>query len=123
MKIKLIKSRNLVRNRLPIIIMRTFIFLLCTTVFSFNTEISFSQEQVNIEVNKKVTVDEVFNIIQDQTKYRFMYPQDLFVDAPKVRLRGSWAPRECKIASKMGQVGLNHTRAVRKFEEVDARAT
>ncbi|WP_178989554.1 SusC/RagA family TonB-linked outer membrane protein [Winogradskyella schleiferi] len=48
---------------------------------------SFSQEIVTINVDKVVTVDEVFKIIQKQTKYRFLYPQDLFKDAPTVSLK------------------------------------
>lgn len=87
MKIKLITARSLVRKRLLFIIMRTLIFLLCTTVFSFTTENSFSQEKVKIDADKVVTVDEVFNIIQNQTELRFLYPDNLFANAPKVHLK------------------------------------
>ncbi|MCM4164576.1 SusC/RagA family TonB-linked outer membrane protein [Arenibacter sp. A80] len=67
--------------------MKAFVFLLCTTVFGFNPGKSFSQEKISIEVDKVVSVDEVFDIIQDQTKYRFLYPADLFVNAPRVQLK------------------------------------
>ncbi|GAA3638830.1 SusC/RagA family TonB-linked outer membrane protein [Flavivirga jejuensis] len=67
--------------------MRIFIFLLCTTVFSFTSVNSFSQENVSIDKDKKVSVYEVFNIIKKQTKYRFLYPESLFVNAPKVALK------------------------------------
>jgi TonB-linked SusC/RagA family outer membrane protein len=67
-------------------IMRTFIFLLCTTVFSLNTTNSFAQEKVTIDVDKVVSIDEVFDIIQEQTKYRFIYPQDLFLNSPEITL-------------------------------------
>jgi len=87
MKIKLIKRRSLFKKRLLFLCMRTFIFLLCTSVFSFNTITSFAQVKVTISTDKIASVDEVFNIIQKQTKYRFLYPQDLFVDAPKVHLK------------------------------------
>ncbi|MDO5972356.1 TonB-dependent receptor [Flavivirga aquimarina] len=87
MKTKLIIARSLIRKRLLLTIMKTFILLLCTTVFSFNVENSFSQEQITIDTDKLVSVDEVFYIIQDQTKYRFLYPQDLFANAPKVQLK------------------------------------
>ena len=87
MKIKLIKRRSLFQKRLLFLCMRTFIFFLCTSVFSFNTMTSFAQVKVTISTDKIVSVDEVFNIIQKQTKYRFLYPQDLFVDAPKVHLK------------------------------------
>ncbi len=87
MKINLIKVRSLARKRTLFAIMRTFIFLLCTTVFSFSAEKSFSQEQVTIDVDKVVSIDEVFTIIQNQTKYSFLYPQDLFENAPKIKLK------------------------------------
>lgn len=67
--------------------MRTFIFLMCTTVFSFSAEKSFAQEIITIDLDKRVSVDQVFDIIQSQTKYRFLYPDDLFVNAPKVQLK------------------------------------
>lgn len=87
MKIKLIKSQSFVRMRVLILIMKAFVFLLCTAVFGITTGKSFSQEKISIEVDKVVSVDEVFDIIQDQTKYRFLYPADLFTNAPKVQLK------------------------------------
>lgn len=66
--------------------MRTFIFLLCTTVFGFSVETTFSQDKVTVNADKVLTVDEVFDLIKTQTKYRFIYPQDLFENAPKVSL-------------------------------------
>jgi len=61
--------------------------MLCTTIFGFSSENSFSQEEVTIDVDKIVSVDEVFVIIQQQTEYRFLYPQDLFLNKPKVKLK------------------------------------
>lgn len=87
MKIKSTRLRFHMPKRLLNLIMRTFIFLFCTTVFSFSTTNSFSQDQVTIYMDQDVSVDEVFNIIQNQTKYRFLYPQDLFKNAPKVHLK------------------------------------
>src|SRR6478609_7727024 len=87
MKFKLTKAHSLFRKRILFTIMKTFLFLLSITLFSFTTESSFSQEKVKIDVDKTVPVDEVFNIIQKQTKYRFIYPQDLFVNMPKVKLK------------------------------------
>ncbi|MDO5987528.1 SusC/RagA family TonB-linked outer membrane protein [Flavivirga amylovorans] len=67
--------------------MRTFIFLFCTTVFSLNTDITNAQEKIKIDQDKVMTVDEVFDMIIDQTKYRFMYPEDLFKGIPNVQLK------------------------------------
>lgn len=87
MKFKLTLAGFLYRKRLLQIIMRTFIFLLCTTVFGFTSESTFSQEKIIIDADKKVSIDEVFKIIKDQTKYRFFYPEDMFSEAPKVQLK------------------------------------
>lgn len=69
-------------------IMRTFIFLFCTTVFSFSTGNIFSQNaKIVIQTDKIVTVDEVFDIIIKQTNYNFIYQEDLFKNTPKVSLK------------------------------------
>ncbi|QVY65002.1 carboxypeptidase-like regulatory domain-containing protein [Polaribacter sp. Q13] len=67
--------------------MRTFIFLLCTTVFSFNTEISLAQKKVTIEADKEATIDQMFELIMNQTEYSFLYPEKLFNNLPKVHLK------------------------------------
>ena len=87
MKIKLIIVYSLIKKRLLFAIMKTFILLLCTTVFSFNVENSFSQEKVMIDQDQLVTVDQVFKIIKQQTDYRFIYPKKLFKDIPRVQLK------------------------------------
>lgn len=79
-------------KRMLIMIMKTFIFLLCTTVFGLSPKATFSQEQVVIDTDKEVSVDEVFYIIQNQTKYRFLYPEDLFNQTPKVALKKGTIP-------------------------------
>ena len=87
MEIKSIKIHAYFGKRMLLMIMRTFIFLLCTTVFSLNTGISNAQEKVKIDQDRVMSVDEVFKIIKTQTKYSFIYPQEIFKDAPKVRLK------------------------------------
>ena len=68
--------------------MRTFIFLLCTAVFSFTPENVLSQtSKINISEDKTITVDEVFDIIKEQTNYRFIYKSDMFKDFPKVSVK------------------------------------
>ena len=109
MKIKSTNVRCLFLKRQLFKIMKTFIFLFCTTVFSFNVENSFSQEQVTIDVDKEVSIDEVFNIIENQTRYRFLYPQDLFVNAPKVQLKKG-AIRISKLLKKsFSEVNISFT--------------
>ncbi|TGV02161.1 SusC/RagA family TonB-linked outer membrane protein [Flavivirga rizhaonensis] len=87
MEIKLTKSRF--KKRFLIIVMKTFIFLLCTTVFSLSPKHVLSQNsKIVIEEDITVTVDEVFKIIKAQTSdYMFIYPEDLFRDFPKIQLK------------------------------------
>lgn len=87
MKIKSIKVSFCNRNWLLQTIMRTVLFLLCTTVFGFAPKHSFSQNKVTIDRDRLVSIDEVFEIISQQTDYTFMYPKKMFQDAPKVQLK------------------------------------
>ncbi len=87
MKIKPTICRSLIRKRLLLKIMKMFILLLCTTVFSLNGEKSFSQEKVMIDQDQMTTVNQVFKIIKKQTNYRFIYPKQLFKDAKRVQLK------------------------------------
>ena len=87
MKIKLTICRFGDRKRLLLMIMRTFIFLLCTTVFSFNVENSMAQQRVTIDADKSVTIDEMFELIIDQTEFRFLYSEGLFKNMSKVQLK------------------------------------
>ncbi|TRZ42241.1 SusC/RagA family TonB-linked outer membrane protein [Robertkochia solimangrovi] len=87
MEIKFTYVRSLHRKRILMMIMRTFIFLFCTTVFGLTSGKTFSQTKVTIDHDEMVTVDEVFEIIREQTDYKFMYPKDLFKDLPKVQLK------------------------------------
>lgn len=76
------------RKEFLLIIMKSFIFLLCTTVFGLSTDNVLSQSsKITIDENKIVTVDEVFKIISAQTDYRFIYQSDMFNEYPKVALK------------------------------------
>lgn len=88
MKFKLTGVFFSFRKRLIINIMRTFIFLFCTAIFGFAPGNMFSQNlKVVIPADKTVTVDEVFDIIKQQTNYTFIYQEDLFKKLPKVHLK------------------------------------
>jgi TonB-linked SusC/RagA family outer membrane protein len=69
-------------------IMRTFIFLFCTTLFSLTPKHVLSQNtRIVIDKDKVVTVDEVFDIIDAQTDYVFIYKEGVFKNFPKVTLK------------------------------------
>lgn len=88
MKFKLTSACFNFRDRLIINIMRTFVFLFCTTIFGFSPINLFSQNtKVFIVADKTVSVDEVFEIIKQQTDYTFIYQEDSFKKLPKVHLK------------------------------------
>ncbi|WP_191963471.1 SusC/RagA family TonB-linked outer membrane protein [Pseudotamlana haliotis] len=69
--------------------MKSFIFLFCSMVFSLTpTSEVFSQNtKIKIDADKVLTVDQVFDLIMDQTQYTFIYQVDMFKDLPKVNLK------------------------------------
>jgi TonB-linked SusC/RagA family outer membrane protein len=88
MKFKLTSVFFYFRKGLIINIMRTFLFLFCTTIFGFSPVKLFSQNaKIVITADKTVSVDEVFDIIKQQTNYTFIYQEDLFKKIPKVHLK------------------------------------
>lgn len=87
MKIKLNKIFFSNRKKLLVNIMRTFIFLFCSTIFAFTPNNILSQNaKIVIEKDKTLTIDEVFDLIKYQTDYTFIYQEDLFKNAPKIYL-------------------------------------
>ncbi|CAZ95062.1 SusC/RagA family TonB-linked outer membrane protein [Zobellia galactanivorans] len=67
--------------------MRTFIFLLCSTVFGFTSNEIFSQNaKIHIDKSQTLSVDEVFDLLGSQTDYSFIYPEGFFKDVPKVQV-------------------------------------
>ena len=88
MKIRLTDVRFSIRKELLNIIMRTFLFLFCTALFSLTPKYVVSQnEKIMIEADMLVSVDEVFKIVKKQTDYMFVYHRDLFNNFLKVQLR------------------------------------
>jgi len=83
MKMKLLDPNN--QKGFVIDLMRLFVFLFCTTVFSFSSTGLLSQNtKITIEENQVVSVDEVFKMIKSQTRYSFVYQEDMFNDFPMV---------------------------------------
>ncbi|WP_459212771.1 SusC/RagA family TonB-linked outer membrane protein [Aquimarina rhabdastrellae] len=67
--------------------MRAILFLFCTTLFSFTPNTLFSQNyEIEIDQDKEISVDEIFDLIRKQTDYTFIYQSDLFNKTPKVFL-------------------------------------
>lgn len=88
MKTKLTKVGFLIRNRLLLLLMRTFIFLCCLTVFSFTpNDLASQNSSIKIEFDKSMTVDEVFDLIMSQTDYSFIYEVGMFDDYPTIPVK------------------------------------
>ena len=69
-------------------IMRSFIFLCCISVFGFSPSKGLSQNsRITIKSNEIISIDRVFDIIQEQTTYKFIYSLNLFDNAPKVNVK------------------------------------
>ena len=87
MESKLINYRFLFGKRLTMTIMKIFIILLCTTAFSLTPDTSFSQGKVIIDRDQLVSIDQVFEIIKEQTEFSFFYPKRFFENTQKIQLK------------------------------------
>ena len=68
--------------------MKAFILFFCTTAFSFTSTNVFTQNvKIVVDKDKLVTIDEVFDILRVQTDFTFIYQEDMFKNAPKVKLK------------------------------------
>jgi len=69
------------RKKIQTFIMRTVLLLFCSTIFSFTPNDVISQNaKIIINEDQIVSVDEIFDIIQLQTDYTFIYRSDMFKD-------------------------------------------
>ena len=85
MKNKLTNTFFLSRKRLLMIIMKTYLILCCSTIFAFSPVRLISQNsKIKFVEDKTLTVDQVFEIIMDQTHYKFFYEEGIFKSLPKV---------------------------------------
>ena len=88
MKTKFIEVPIGYRKKLLITVMRAFIFLCCMATFGLGSNNGFSQNtKIIIKADAELTVEEVFDLIKEQTDHPFIYRSDLFVNAPKVRVK------------------------------------
>jgi TonB-linked SusC/RagA family outer membrane protein len=65
-------------------LMRFFILFFCTTVFSFSSVSTFSQQKVLIEQDGRMGLPQMFAIIRTQTTYKFIYPKSAFENSKEV---------------------------------------
>ncbi|MCK0131660.1 TonB-dependent receptor [Flavobacteriaceae bacterium F08102] len=68
--------------------MKSFIFLFCTTVFSLNPDAGFSQNaEININEDKIISVEEIFELIKSQTEYNFVFRPEHIQNAPDIYVK------------------------------------
>ena len=78
-----VNRKNLLKT-----IMRGFVFFCCLLTFGFTTENGMSQNaKIEIESDINLTVDQVFDLIIQQTDYTFVYTSDMFINSPMVTLK------------------------------------
>lgn len=88
MKINFTTNLFYLKKELLINLMRIFLILFCTVSFGFTPKNVFSQNtKIRIDTDKTITVDQVFELIKEQTDYTFMYKSDLFDNAPEIFLK------------------------------------
>ncbi len=82
-----------IRRKLLINTMRALVFLCFSTVFGLTSSNVISQNsKIKIDANKTLSVDEVFDLIMEQTDYKFIYQEGIFDDYPKVDLKKGKIP-------------------------------
>ena len=121
MKIKLNYVLFILRRKLLINMMRTFIFLCFTAAFSLTPNNLLSQNvKIKIKSDKILTVDEVFDLIMQQTDYKFIYQEGIFNDFPKVEVKkgiikaNDLLEKSLSIANFVVSVGTDNTVVVKK---------
>jgi len=110
MKIKFRDVLLLKNKSVLLFIMRSFIFFFCTAVFSFSSGNVISQNaKVTVDADKIVTVEEVFDLIDRQTEYSFVYKPALFTNLPAVQLRKGIIPINKLIKKSLSSGNFNIT--------------
>lgn len=73
------------KNALTPIVMRFLTLLVILSLMSFNTYSTYSQHsKIVISKTQNLSVEEIFDTIENQTDLNFIYPSGIFEDSPKV---------------------------------------
>ena len=88
MKIEFINHFFFLKRKFLLTCMKAFILFFCTTALSFTSSKVFTQNvKIVVDKDKVVTIDEVFDMLRVQTKYTFIYQEDMFKNVPKLKLK------------------------------------
>ncbi len=87
MKISLIKPNRNENGSIHFLklIMKTLIFFYCALALALGNESGFAQDKfINLPKNKTLTIEKAFELIDQQSEYKFIYRSDLVKNAPKI---------------------------------------
>lgn len=89
--------------------MKAFILFFCTTAFSFTSTNVFTQNvKIVVDKDKVVTIDEVFDLLREQTNFTFIYQEDMFKNAPKVKLKKGTISANKLLSESLSYEGFNY---------------
>nr|WP_321414802.1 TonB-dependent receptor [uncultured Allomuricauda sp.] len=74
-------------KRFLLLFMKAYLLFFCTLVMGMSGTDVLSQETILVDRDQKLTIDQVFDMIMEQTDYYFIYQVDLFKGKPKVELK------------------------------------
>lgn len=69
------------------VLMKVYIFLFVSIILGMTPDHVLSQKSIIVEKDRTLSVDEVFDLIMEQTDYNFVYQVDMFKSFPKVALK------------------------------------
>lgn len=88
MKINYPSFLFLKKKNLLLILMKTFLVICFLTLSGFTSKSVFSQDtEIIIKSDKIVSVEEIFDLLKEQTTHTFIYSVDLFDGMPNVSLK------------------------------------
>ncbi len=109
MNFKLLQVFAFFDQRLIQQIMRTFILLCCTTVFAFSANTGNSQDaKIRIGNDQTASVEQIFNLIKEQTDYSFVFNEKHLANAPKVYLEKGTAKASELLKKGLDPIGCTY---------------
>ena len=86
MKTKLLDANDR-KKRIAPFYLKLFLLLFCINSYALENNVSFQAATIKIEKDQSMTVEETFDLIQQQTDYSFVFPANAFAKAPKVTVQ------------------------------------
>lgn len=108
MNINLTKAFVYKGERLLKVLLSVSLFLCFATAFSFTPKNTFSQNtKIIIESDKQISVSQIFDLIQEQTGYKFIYSDELIANAPKINLKKGTIRTKKLLEKGLAPIGIH----------------